>query len=100
MDILEDIYSVHSVLLFATYRFKSYTHQEFIRNVKSSQYNGYIKEESLEKAVTSMNSINLYPSFIIDDDLYQIWKYLFAASRFVSDHIENIYRVTTHYLHL
>ena len=77
---LQDVYSVHCALLFAKYRLKSYPYEEFIDDIKNSEY----KVNDIKNIVFNMNIINLYPSYIINDNIFDIWQYFFAASRFIN----------------
>eukprot|EP01083_Nonionella_stella_P312260 1116262_1 len=84
-DLLCDIYNVHKCFLFANYQFKHYDVNEFADHIEqckhlNPQTKQYIAGIALEDHITTLN---LYPSHIIDDDMYQICKYWFCASRIV-----------------
>eukprot|EP01084_Bolivina_argentea_P095219 171200_1 len=75
---LFDIYSTHNCFLFGNYHFTTYSQSEFMDDLKDCKYidmdpNYYIS--SLKS-----NIIDLYPKYIIDDDMFIICRYFFAAS--------------------
>eukprot|EP01083_Nonionella_stella_P066540 175280_1 len=89
--LLIDIYNVHKCLLFSNEHFKDYDVNEFVKDIQDSthlnpQTKQRIKSIGFEDKITT---INLYPSYIIDDDMYQTCKYLFCASHIVHKQMEN-----------
>merc|ERR1712154_316473 len=40
-----------------------------------------------------MGGFNLYPQYIINDDMFKIWKYFFAASQFVQKHKPKTFKI-------
>eukprot|EP01084_Bolivina_argentea_P079183 143682_1 len=91
---INDIYNVHDCFIFSNYHFSRYEKSVFIDNI---QENNFFKqdgdnEQFIDKVKnftnTNMMSIDLFPVYVIEDDMYQIWNYFFAASQFV-DTIKN-----------
>eukprot|EP01083_Nonionella_stella_P129955 394361_1 len=83
---LYDIYNVHKCFLFANYHFQSFTTNQFIKCIQNSlNVSGRNKlfMSKVKEFIKRIQTVNLYPEYIIDDDMYHIWKYFFAASRLV-----------------
>eukprot|EP01083_Nonionella_stella_P057734 151442_1 len=90
-NLLRDIYDVHKCFWFANYHFMHYKVNQFAKHIqKCDHFNSSIKKciktVGMEARLT-ITTINLYPSYIIDDDMYQICKYFFCASRIVYDQL-------------
>eukprot|EP01084_Bolivina_argentea_P022634 42069_1 len=73
MALITDIFSVHNCFLFSNFHFQQ---------LDISDLKGLSVNEDLIKQ--NPNSISLYPQYVIDDDMYLIWKYFFAASHLVN----------------
>ena len=64
-----------------------YTKNKFITDIMRSQYfNSSDKalQSKLKDIVTNIRIINFHPAYIIGDNIYDVWKYFFAASRSVN----------------
>eukprot|EP01084_Bolivina_argentea_P084696 153129_1 len=81
VNTLYDIYSVHNIFLFTNYHFQSYHTDEFIANIAGNKYFSDKEVELLSNIKNaSIPTMYLYPSYVIDDDMYLIWNYFFATS--------------------
>ncbi len=78
-NILCDIYNIHKCFLFANYHFQLYSIPMFRNSI----------DRELKSYARFIPTVNLYPQYVIDDDLHTIWKYLFAASYLLQDQIQN-----------
>eukprot|EP01084_Bolivina_argentea_P308898 534235_1 len=96
-DIVSDIYNIHNCFLFANYQFCQYGKSTFWANVITNNYfnPNRIETPSATKILKWLLNhdkwipeIELFPQFIIDDDIYDIWRYFFAASRLVNKLME------------
>eukprot|EP01083_Nonionella_stella_P276229 938454_1 len=90
-QLLIDIYNVHKCFLFSNYHFMDYGVKDFANDIQkrkhlNPQTKQNIKSIGFEDKITT---INLYPSYIIDDDMYQTCKYLFCASHIVHQQMQN-----------
>eukprot|EP01084_Bolivina_argentea_P079184 143683_1 len=83
---INDIYNVHDCFIFSNYHFSRYEKSVFIDNI---QENNFFKqdgdnEQFIDKVKnftnTNMMSIDLFPVYVIEDDMYQIWNYFFKLS--------------------
>eukprot|EP01084_Bolivina_argentea_P241268 405076_1 len=86
IDTLYDIYSVHNNFLFSNYQFAEYKADDFIWDIQSNVYfDKYKYNENFVSAIDSLKqyipTINLYPQYIIEDDMYDICRYFFAGSQ-------------------
>eukprot|EP01084_Bolivina_argentea_P308899 534236_1 len=94
---LYDIFNIHNCFLFANYQFCQYGKSTFWANVITNNYfnPNRIETPSATKILKWLLNhdkwipeIELFPQFIIDDDIYDIWRYFFAASRLVNKLME------------
>eukprot|EP01084_Bolivina_argentea_P293276 504366_1 len=72
-NLIADVFSVYTCFLFSNFQFQKCDTTEiktFLEN--KNQINHSVPWTT-----------NLYPQYIIDDDMYSIWKYFFAASHLV-----------------
>eukprot|EP01083_Nonionella_stella_P116757 347243_1 len=72
-NVLNDIYNVHKCFLFANYRFKHYDVHQFVTDIQNCNLDHRIKQciEAVE-IEDDIATIDLYPTYIIDDDMYTI----------------------------
>eukprot|EP01084_Bolivina_argentea_P183001 315844_1 len=79
---LNDIFNVHNAFLFSNYHFRTYDKDTFRKNIQGSIY--YRDNAAFKKKLLSFTDnlavFNLFPQYIIDDDMLDIWKYFFSAS--------------------
>ena len=72
---------MHNAFLFANYQFTSYDKETVIERIKSNEtispYETYQMVEFIEQKISVMS---LYPQYVIDDNMYQIWNYFFGMS--------------------
>eukprot|EP01084_Bolivina_argentea_P141796 249158_1 len=79
INTLYDIYNVHNSLLFMNCNFQQYEPDVFIRDVAdNTKLSHQLSSQNIQSA-----KFNLFCSFIIDDDMYSICNYFFAASHLV-----------------
>ena len=90
-NILYDIYNVHNCFLISNYQFTQYDKNRFVQDIEDNNYfnsNGK-NAQFIDKIRALMYykytpQINLCPQFIIDDNMYDIWSYFFAASHLIN----------------
>eukprot|EP01084_Bolivina_argentea_P073382 133173_1 len=95
IDILYDIYNVHRCFIFANYQFTQYETNTFIENIehnnflnpnkKNKRFITKIKKLMQQNKEYFIPTIDLFPQYAIEDDMYDIWKYFFAASHFIHE---------------
>eukprot|EP01084_Bolivina_argentea_P162650 283027_1 len=83
VNTLCDIYSVYSTFLFSNYQRIQYEKDAFIDDIKRNDYFQHNKITIPHVRATSIENISLCPQYIIDDDMYGIFKHFFAASRLI-----------------
>eukprot|EP01083_Nonionella_stella_P025328 69750_1 len=93
IELLHDIYNAHKCFLFANYHFEHYDVTQFAQHIQNctrlnDNITKYVENASIANRITS-TTINLYPSYVIDDDMYKIWKYFFSASHLVHNEMQN-----------
>eukprot|EP01084_Bolivina_argentea_P159521 277810_1 len=75
-----DVYNVHNCFLFSNYKFTNYEEPIFRDNVKSKAHLSFIPK--------TISTVNLYPQYIIDDDMYSTWCF-FSNMSLIVDNIRN-----------
>ena len=75
---LLDIYSVHKALLFRHCNFAEYTTADFVRDIERAETDDV-------KWTGFASNLSLYPSFIVDDDLFAILDIQFLVNNIVND---------------
>eukprot|EP01084_Bolivina_argentea_P230416 388678_1 len=94
IDTLHDIYNIHRCFLFTNYRLIEYPQAKFLNDFQNNKYFSKYKANSvfshMIKSIESnqIPSIDLFPQYIIDDDMYTIWNIFFATSH-LSEKIRN-----------
>ena len=89
-NMLYDIYNIHKCFKFGNYQFMDYSKQTFIDNVNNNNYfNQNNKNTQFMIKMHDIPEIDLFPQYIIDDDMYEIWRYFFSASHSVHKLIKN-----------
>eukprot|EP01084_Bolivina_argentea_P008771 16410_1 len=89
VDTLCDIYNVHKCFLFSHYQFTHYRQKSFSQSIQNrvSGFRGFIRKIKMQNLSPTFKfklpQINLFPQYIIDDDMYDIWRYFIAASHIV-----------------
>eukprot|EP01084_Bolivina_argentea_P056004 102557_1 len=87
MNLLYDIYSTHKSFIFSNYQFQTYSLNDFIKNLKNTEYiSSHNERKKIEKIKRCMKPVTkaidslLYPQYVIDDDMYIIWQFIFSIS--------------------
>eukprot|EP01084_Bolivina_argentea_P267932 454970_1 len=90
INMLYDIYNVYNCFLFSNYQFTKYKKDTFVKDIETNNYFDRTPKHAhiAIKIKESINNhaipqIDLFPQYIIDDDMYDIWTYFFAASHFI-----------------
>eukprot|EP01083_Nonionella_stella_P063171 164177_1 len=79
--LLHDICSAHQCFLFGNYHFKQY--HQFAGDIQTCKHlNQNIKQCAKQTKLEYM-TMDFYPYYIIDDDMYSVCKYFFCASQIV-----------------
>eukprot|EP01084_Bolivina_argentea_P264153 447356_1 len=93
INMLQDIYATHNCFLYRNYQFAEYKKQTMIENITNNKYFGKNKQDFASKIksviMEKISDIDLYPSYIIEDNLYIIWKYVFSVTHLVQKLIQN-----------
>eukprot|EP01084_Bolivina_argentea_P128673 227401_1 len=91
MSLLIDIFNVHRVFRFSNFHFKEYSVSEY-RNQIEKRCKQIFGDELVEKCkndITFSERFNLYPGYVIDDNMFRIFEYHFGVSLFVNRLINN-----------
>ena len=93
MELMRDVLNTHKVFIFGSFNCSQYTLNEFHKDLKMAEKNifgeaictpyitskrGTISNKKLKSRAT------MYPSWVIRDDLFQVFRYHFAVSHWVS----------------
>eukprot|EP01083_Nonionella_stella_P149751 476036_1 len=78
---LHDVYNVHKCFLFTNYHFKHYNVKEFTEDLQNCKHLQNCTDLTFKE--DDFATLNLYPSYIIDDDMSNICKYFFCGSHIV-----------------
>eukprot|EP01084_Bolivina_argentea_P228081 385286_1 len=86
--IVRDIYNVYDCFLFSNYQFIDYTKTEFILDIQKNvpfdcNDEQVTRVQQINTLVATMEKYNFYPRYIINDDMYEIWKYFFSVSHII-----------------
>eukprot|EP01084_Bolivina_argentea_P214726 364516_1 len=90
-DLLLDIFDVHRIYIFSNFNCKEYTVADF-KNDMEKRDNGIIGDNLMDVSIRS--SLNLYPQYIVNDDIFRIFDYHFAVSAFVNELKNELYLET------
>eukprot|EP01083_Nonionella_stella_P054921 144941_1 len=85
-SLLMDIYDVHKIFVFANFHFREYDMREFVSNISNA-----FGDRFIETCVPFKPRFNLYPNYIIDDDIFRVFDYHFGVSLFVNTLKSNLY---------
>eukprot|EP01084_Bolivina_argentea_P024449 45552_1 len=86
--LLQDVFNVHRWFLFNDYHFEKYSKDHCRRDVMSTCCQQYLPE--LNKSDIQLNeSFNFHHSYLIFDDIFQIFDLVFDVSRFVDNVFTN-----------
>eukprot|EP01083_Nonionella_stella_P025327 69743_1 len=93
VELLHDIYNVHKCFLLGNYHFTHYDVSQFSKDIQNCKYlkpniKKYIESVAIESSITT-TTIDLYPSYVIEDDMYATCQYFFCASRIVHQETQN-----------
>eukprot|EP01083_Nonionella_stella_P047346 126718_1 len=77
-NLLRDIYNVHKCFLFANYHSIHYGTAQFANDIQNCKHFNSSTRQHIDSIAG--DTIDLYPSYIIDDDMYAIGKYFFSAT--------------------
>eukprot|EP01084_Bolivina_argentea_P186025 320710_1 len=75
-NLLMDVYSVHKCFLYVNYAFKHHTKEEYIKCLQQTPY--------FDTAIYQYH-LEFDPYFLIKDDIFEVMKYFFATSRYISN---------------
>eukprot|EP01083_Nonionella_stella_P024995 68841_1 len=83
-DLLRDIFDVHRHFKFSSYHFYEYSVQQFRNDIIEASPT-YLDQELAHACmnVQFKERFNLYPSYIIADDMFQTSNYMFSVSHYV-----------------
>eukprot|EP01083_Nonionella_stella_P232592 820325_1 len=88
-SLLMDIYDVHRIFVFANFNFTDYTTHHFKTDINKAFGEQFI--ETHAHNVSLEPRFNLYPVYIIDDDIFRVFEYHFGVSLFVNGLKHNLY---------
>eukprot|EP01084_Bolivina_argentea_P239394 402373_1 len=72
-SLLQDIFDVHRAFLFTQYHFRDYNLNQFLQTIPETK-------EHIDELQQISPTFNFNPSYIINDDLFEIARYLFATT--------------------
>eukprot|EP01083_Nonionella_stella_P099627 280118_1 len=73
-----DIFDAHKVFMFTNFNFREYTIDHFKRNLTQALGDTYVDKVSFTPR------FDLYPVYIVDDDIFRVLEYHFSVSCFVN----------------
>ena len=76
-SLMQDIFDIHRVFRFSNYHFDEYTEEQYLADIKSGPGSDYLSRNHKFSA-----GFNLHPQYIIHDDMFEIFKYVFSASEY------------------
>eukprot|EP01083_Nonionella_stella_P126616 383325_1 len=81
--LLRDVWSVYKCHRFTQFNLTQYSLDQFKEDIKGRVH---LFEQSLRNKTTNINDdkCHLYPQYLIDDDIFEIFKYHFAVSSYVN----------------
>ena len=82
MQIMEDILNTHRVFIFGAFNCTLYTLDEFKNDVQTAERDilGITLCSSCLSDGRISGGVTLFPSYLIQDDLFQVFAHIFAAS--------------------
>eukprot|EP01084_Bolivina_argentea_P200141 342288_1 len=81
-SLLQDIFDVHQWFIFSNFNFATYSIQDFHQDLQNCEK--HLRNLSFEKRC------DLYPEYLIEDDLYEIFDCNFAVSQYVNELKQNM----------
>eukprot|EP01084_Bolivina_argentea_P123314 218534_1 len=95
--LLMDIFDVHKIFKFFNFNFKEYDIADYEKDIKTciekqgKKALGDVFIEQHINNVTFCDRSNLYPNYVINDDMFQIFDYHFGVSLFINGLKNNLY---------
>eukprot|EP01084_Bolivina_argentea_P311452 539095_1 len=86
LSLLQDIFDVHRHFIFSNYHFENYSLQQFREDIGSK----YLHEDIVDKDKIKEKQ-SFHPSYIIDDDIFEVMNHIFCVSEYVSE-LKNEFR--------
>eukprot|EP01084_Bolivina_argentea_P250583 419908_1 len=86
MEFLQSILDVHRHFCFSNHHFEDYKLKDFYKDI-SNIAGKYLSDKFVKTYISNMkfkNRFNFNPSYIINDDMFEIMKYHFRISEYVS----------------
>eukprot|EP01083_Nonionella_stella_P064965 169829_1 len=80
-----DIYDVHHIFMFTNFNFREYKMNDFKTNVAQAFGQKWNENASFK------SRFNLYPVYIVDDDIFRVLEYHFGVSCFVNTLKHNLF---------
>eukprot|EP01084_Bolivina_argentea_P018660 34714_1 len=84
--LLTDIYTTHKLFIFTNFNFEEYNKNDFKKDIKKHAITilGENTIEQYSQHVESMDEVNLYPSYLVNDNVFEIFEYHFAISYYLN----------------
>eukprot|EP01084_Bolivina_argentea_P299751 516725_1 len=84
--LLMDIFDVHRLFIFSNFHFKEYSVDDFKEDIKQKGTQ-IIGEKFIERYVNNIKMqerFNLYPQYIVNDNIFRVFDYHFGVSLFIN----------------
>ena len=79
---MQDIFDVHRAFRFSNYHFEEYTEERFRADIRKAGDDFLVKNFSVRQFREGMN---FHPQYVIHDDMFEIFDYIFSASQYAHD---------------
>ena len=95
MNLLIDIYSVHKALSFGQFKFQNYTKKDFLRDIGEAVQKAFrtVNFSPIIEARNGIFNLSFHPSYIINDDMFEVMACHFAVSSLVNQMDRNLVKV-------
>eukprot|EP01084_Bolivina_argentea_P311449 539092_1 len=95
MDLLQDIFDVHRGFVFTNYHFKCYSENEYKSEIRKVANKG-LHSQFIENHVLNSKfeeRLNFHPSYVVNDDIFEVFNYIFNVSCYISYLRNNIHNI-------
>eukprot|EP01084_Bolivina_argentea_P193897 332639_1 len=92
-SLLHDIFDVHRAFKFSNYHFLDYSANEFKADIANNG-NRYLGHKFVEQYINNIRfepRFNFHPKYLIQDDIFSVFNYVFATSYYVHYLKNNMY---------
>ena len=85
--LIQDIFDVHRAFIFCNYHFEQYSTKKFqtdiLNNAKDYLGIDFLNQNILNDNIKLNTKFKFFPQYIIDDDIFEIFQYIFEVTKYV-----------------